>query len=67
MQRMMIWLTILASLSACAVSGDFCDVVRHPLIFDHATARVMVGTDRPDVERIKVQNSYGSKNCDWDR
>jgi len=67
MQRMMILLAILASLSACTTPGDFCDVVTGRLVFDPATARVMVATDRPDVEKIKVQNDYGSSHCEWSK
>ena len=65
MRQMMILLTLLASLRACTQPGDFCDVVSAPLSFDPATARVMVSTDRPDVERIKVQNGYGAAHCSW--
>lgn len=65
MHRMMTWLTLSLSLSACAVPGDFCDVVKGPLVFERETALSMVKTDRPDVESIKVQNDYGRKNCEW--
>lgn len=58
-------LILLASVSACATPGDFCDAVRQPLEFDPATARVMVQTDRTDVENIKVQNTYGARHCTW--
>lgn len=65
MKLMMVLLLAFLTLSACAVPGDFCQVVKSPLSFDPETAKRMVVTDRPDVERITVQNTYGERYCDW--
>lgn len=61
--------TIPASLTACLAvtsclgSGDFCDVVRGPLMFDPATAQAVVATDRATAEQIDAQNAYWRGNC----
>ena len=55
----------LASLSACSesVTGDFCQVVRGPIVFERETAAQIVKTDRAAAEAIQVQNSYGKSRC----
>ena len=65
MRMMMILLLASLSVSACTQPGNFCQVVKAPLSFDPSTAQQMVKTDRADVERITVQNTYGEQNCDW--
>ena len=52
--------------SNCAVSGDFCDVVRGPITFQPETAAQIVRTDRLSAEAIDVQNGYGFARCGWD-
>lgn len=64
MRRMMILSTICLTLANCA-PGDFCDVVKAPLLFDPETSAAIVRTDRADAERIKVQNDYGTRHCAW--
>lgn len=59
-----ILLTGFLILTGCA-ERDFCTVVPGPKVFDAATARVMVATDRPDVQQIAVENEYGARHCDW--
>ena len=54
-----------ASVSGCAVPGDFCDVVKSPIEFEPETARQIVKTDRREAEEIATQNEYGSKFCKW--
>lgn len=63
MKPMMVLLTAFLGLSACAKPGDFCEVWQGSKIFAPETARLMVQTDRPDVEGIKVENTYGEKHC----
>ena len=53
----------LASLSACVVPGDFCEVVLAPLEFEGATSSQIVATDRPTGESIAAQNAYWRSNC----
>lgn len=66
MKLMMIWLTVsAAALAGCGKVGDFCDVVPGAKQFAPETARLMVKTDRPDVEQIRVENDYGAEHCDW--
>lgn len=65
MKQTTILLTAFLGLSACDVAGDFCQVVKAPLVFDPSTSAVMVKTDRIAVEGIAVQNEYGGKHCDW--
>lgn len=63
MRRTMIWCAASLSLTAC--SGDFCDVVPGPKLFDPETSAEMVRTDRQDVIQIRVENEYGKRNCGW--
>lgn len=63
MRLTMIWLTVLAA--GCTKPGDFCEVWTGEKVFDPETARVMVQTDRPDVEGIAVENEYGRRHCRW--
>ncbi len=65
MKVTMISVTAFLILSSCDVPGDFCQVVKRPLIFAPETARQMVRTNRPEAEQIAVQNSYGAKHCEW--
>ncbi|WP_417724550.1 hypothetical protein [Salipiger sp.] len=65
MKQTTIWLTASLALSACAVPGDFCDVVTSPKHFAAATARAMVATNRSEVEQIAVENDYGARHCRW--
>lgn len=60
-----IWaMMILPIVSACTdPAGDFCDVVTAEKAFDPLTARIMVKTDRPDVEAIRVENEYWRGHC----
>ncbi|MCA0961130.1 hypothetical protein [Salipiger bermudensis] len=66
MKRTMSCCAVFLSLSACAVPGDFCDVVPGEKRFDAAvTAPQMLKTDREDVEQIRVENEYGRRYCSW--
>lgn len=56
---------VLAILTGCATTGDFCHVVKAPLTFHPDTAAAIVRADRATGERIAVQNEYGSKHCQW--
>lgn len=60
-----ILLTGCLAVASCTPSGDFCDVVRGPIMFDPETAREVVRTDRVAAEAIDVQNRYGSERCGW--
>ena len=53
----------LASLSACALPGDFCEVVLAPLEFEAGTSAQIVATDRVTGESIAAQNAYWRRNC----
>lgn len=59
------WLIALVALTGCGKAGDFCEVVPGPKVFKTSTAQLMVKTDRPDVEQIRVENDYGTSHCDW--
>lgn len=57
-------LSVGAILSACGTPGDFCTVVLAPITFAPETAAVIVETDRPSAEAIRVQNDYWTSVCD---
>lgn len=64
MRLMQILLIVsLVALSGCAAPGDFCDVVRGPILMTGGTAARVVATDRAAAEAIDTQNSYGRRNC----
>lgn len=63
MTRALLIGSITLGLSACAVPGDFCDVVQAPLTFEPETSTRIVATDRPTGERISAQNDYWRSNC----
>lgn len=60
-----LWLIAsVAAISGCApVSGDFCEVVSGPLVFERETAARMVESDRAAVVAIDVQNRYWAEAC----
>jgi hypothetical protein len=63
---MTLWsLGLLASLSACAPPGDFCDVVSGPILFPGEVAAVVVQGARPQAVKIDTQNQYGAARCGW--
>jgi hypothetical protein len=65
-KMMMLWsLGLLASLSACAVPGDFCEVVSGPIQFPEQVAAVVVQGARPEAVKIDTQNRYGAARCGW--
>ena len=64
MKLTMVLLTGSLILTGCG-KNDFCLVVPGPKLFDPETSKVMVQTDRPDVEQIAVENEYGKRNCGW--
>ncbi len=64
----LIWCAVLpASLSACAVPGDFCEAVSGPILFPEQVAAVVVQGARPEAVRIDALNTYGAKYCPWDK
>ena len=66
MKRTMICCAAFLSLSACAVPGDFCDVVPGEKRFEATvTAPQVLKTDREDVEQIRFENEYGRRHCVW--
>jgi hypothetical protein len=65
-KMMTLWpLGLLASLSACAVPGDFCEAVSGPILFPEQVAAVVVQGARPEAVRIDTQNRYGAARCGW--
>jgi hypothetical protein len=65
-KMMTLWsLGLLASLSACAPAGDFCEVVSGPIQFPEQVAAVVVQGARPEAVRIDTQNRYGAARCGW--
>lgn len=58
------WLILSASLSACTVAGDFCDVAE-PIRLDRDLAQALVETDRATAVKIGAHNQYGQNVCGW--
>jgi hypothetical protein len=55
-----------ASLLGCVQAGDFCEVQPRPFNLDPDTAKVVLATDRTDLQMMLVNNAYGREVCeDW--